>query len=349
MRVHLHLTSVIASVTVAASLWSMPSAAAEAGHDKQAWALSLDNDLFVPAGTDRDFTAGMALTYSGLPGLRHWSYLDEGLAFIDALHGLSDGASAVTPSIEFGAYGFTPEAIDAREPQRDDRPYASLAYVSASRIYQAPSGRYAWTSAITLGVLGSDVFNDSQRAVHEITGSDRARGWEHQISDGGELTLRYQAAYHQYWATTTPSTHVKTTYFASVGYLTEAGIALSTRSGRISSPDHRFNPELISYGERVNETGTVPYSGDESYFWGGVALKVRVYNAFLQGQLRDSTHTLHTRQLRPLLAEAWVGYTSSITRDIKFSYVLRAQSSEIREGRGDRALLWGGLVLSRAI
>lgn len=320
-------------------------------NDRQAWAISMDNDLFVPAGKDRDFTAGFALTYTGRGGVKHWQGMDNGLAALDHLHGLDVDAretSLVTPSIEFGAYGFTPENIEAHDVQGDDRPYASLVYLSASRIYQASSGRDAWTSAITVGVLGSDVFEDAQNAVHSATNSDHARGWAHQVSDGGELTLRYQTAYHQYWNISSPSVELKTTYFGSVGYLTEGGIALSTRSGRIASPDYRFNPELISYGERVNDVAAASYAGRENYFWGGVALKARAYNAFLQGQFRDSEHTLHASELRPILAEAWIGYTLTFSRDMKFSYVLRAQTSEIRKGEGDRNLLWGGLVLSRS-
>jgi hypothetical protein len=327
------------------------STGAAGADDKQAWAVSMDNDLFVPTGQDRDFTAGFALTYTGHSGVKYWQGLDNGLAAVDRLHGLDVSGrenSLVTPSIEIGAYGFTPENIEARDVQGNDRPYASLVYLSASRIYQATSGRDAWTSAITIGVLGSDVFEDAQNAVHNATNSDRARGWTHQVSDGGELTLRYQTAYHQYWNISSPSVELKTTYFGSVGYLTEGGIALSTRSGRISSPDYRFNPELISYGERVNDVAAAPYAGRESYFWGGVALKARAYNAFLQGQFRDSEHTLHASELRPILAEAWIGYTLSFARDMKFSYVLRAQTSEIKKGKGDRNLLWGGLVLSQS-
>lgn len=345
-----HLINAIAlGVALTASVLS--AFAENAQHSKQAWAISMDNDLFVPTGNDRDFTAGFALTYSGRPGLKHWQGFDDGLAALDRLHGLDAGgreSSMVTPAIELGAYGFTPENIEARAVQPDDRPYASLIYLSASRINQTEGGRNAWSSAITIGVLGADVFEDAQNAVHSVTGSDKSRGWDHQISDGGELTLRYQTAYHQYWNISSPSVELKTTYFGSVGYLTEGGIALSTRSGQIASPDYRFNPELISYGERVNDIAAAPYAGRESYFWGGVALKARAYNAFLQGQFKDSDHTLHASELRPVLVEAWIGYTLSFASDMKFSYILRAQTSEIREGEGDRNLLWGGLVLSQS-
>lgn len=319
-------------------------------HERQVWAVSMDNDLFVPgSGGDADFTGGMAFTYSGRNGLKYWRGFDTILGALDRTAGVNKSAATVTPSIEFGFYGFTPVQIDTKEILTNDRPYASLVYLSASRIYQSGEpGGDAWSSSLTIGVLGLDLFGDTQNALHRMTGSTKASGWQHQVSDGGEMTFRYQAAYHDYWSSNSESRNFKTTYFASVGYLTEAGIALSTRHGLIASPGHRFNPELISYGERANEAAVSPNEGDEGYFWSGVSIKARFYNAFLQGQFKHSEHTLDSDEAPPLLAEAWVGYTASIVRDVKFSYFLRAQSSEIRRGIGDRSMVWGGFVLSQA-
>lgn len=319
--------------------------------ERHAWAFSMDNDLFVPGSVrDVDFTGGFAITYSGRKGPGYWQGLDDSLGALDHVFGADKEDSSITPSIEFGMYGFTPHEIEATEVLPSDRPYASLVYLSVGRIYQSRQpGGDAWSSALTIGALGLDLFGDIQNEVHDLTGSKTASGWRHQVSEGGELTLRYQAAYHDYWDINSKTRHFKTTYFASVGYLTEAGIALSTRQGLISSPSHRFNPELISYGERVNEAALTPNEGAESYFWGGVSLKARAYNAFLQGQFRHSEHTLDSEELRPVLAEAWAGYTASFVYGLKFSYFLRAQSSEIREGDADRSMIWGGFVISRSL
>lgn len=328
------------------------------GSEQQAWAFSMDNDLFVPGRIrDADFTGGFAFTYSGRTGFKYWQGLDKSLETLDRIFGAGIfGAdifgtaqvdSSITPSIEFGMYGFTPHKIEATEVVREDRPYASLIYLSASRIYPSSEpGGNAWSSSLTVGTLGLNVFGDIQNEIHKLTGSDSASGWDHQIADGGELTFRYQAAYHNYWDSNLNAQHFKTTYFASVGYLTEAGIALSTRQGLMSS-SQRFNPELVSYGERVNELAMTQDQGKGSYFWGGISVKARAYNAFLQGQFKSSEHTLHSDELRPVLAEAWVGYTVSMGHRHKFSYFLRAQTSEIRQGAADRHLVWGGFVISR--
>lgn len=336
------------------------SVAARTLPEKEVIAISIDNDLFVPSTTDRDFTAGIAITYSGRPGLEHWRKLDDMTGAIDHWLGIQPAAVAdsdYTPSIEFGGYGFTPDNIESKATEYNDRPYASLVYLAAGRTYNSTDGNSAWTSSLTIGALGLSLFETAQNRIHRTIGSEQAEGWDHQISDGGELTFRYQAAYHNYWNSSSNPAQFKTTYFGSLGYLTETGIAISTRRGRISSPDNRFNPELVSYGERVNEAAATPFTGEESYFWGGAALKVRFYNAFLQGQFRDSHHTLSGSELRPVLVEAWAGYTRSFNqgfnqgfdRSLKLSYIIRAQSSEIRRGEGDRGLLWGGFVLSQSL
>ena len=317
------------------------------GRSREVVALSIDNDFLIPSSTDRDFTGGFALTYSGDDVLDTWGRFDDFLGTVDQLFDLGKhGYVSYIPSIEAGSYGFTPEDIKSEKPIRDDRPYASLVYLSATRAYISKDGDSAWTSALTIGALGLGVFGSIQNSIHDLVGSKQAQGWGHQISDGGEPTLRYQLAYHNYWHSSPHSAQYKTTLFSSLGYLTEVGAAISTRQGKITSPDYRFNPELIAYGERLNEVVATP-SGSENYFWGGVAIKARLYNAFLQGQFIDSEYSLKSSKLRPLIAETWVGYTRNLGPYYKLSYVIRAHTSEIRNGKGDRSIIWGGLTLSR--
>jgi len=312
-------------------------------------AVSLDNDLFAPRQTDRDYTAGIAVKIFDDSNVAQLPALDRALAAADKLAG---GSAILTAkqnhtAVEFGFYGITPEEIDNAHIIPNDRPYSSLIYLSASRAYQAANSLNGWTSSLTVGALGLDVFKASQNTVHRLVGSKRAEGWRHQISDGGELTARYSLAYHDYTSLNSQRTKLKLSYFSSLGYLTETGVALSFRDGLISSPSNRFNPELAHYGEHATDTGGG--QSREHYFWAGVSLKARAYNAFLQGQFRQSRHTISHEDVRYLLAEAWLGYTFALSRHYTLSYVARVQSSEIQGGKGDRLLSWGGLVLSRTL
>lgn len=316
------------------------------GEETEIWAISVDNDLFSPTRTDRDYTAGFALTYFGDQAAGRWNLLDRALrVFNRAILGQAGVAEGGT-AVEFGLYGFTPQDTDLREVIRDDRPYSSLVYLASSRSHAIPDSRNGWTTSLTLGVLGLDLFEAGQNMVHPVVGSDAAKGWEHQVSEGGEPTFRYSIAYHDYLANSRPDSQFKLTYFGSVGYLTEAGVALVFRDGLISSPSNRFNPELGIYGER----SLLPAmeGAQESYLWGGIAVKGRLYNAFLEGQFRHSNHQIARDELRHWLVEAWAGYTHTFFEDYKLSYFIRAQSSEIQGGDGDRELVWGGLVLSRS-
>lgn len=343
--------SMVMMLVFAAGWWVQPALADNSLHTgKQVWAVSMDNDLFAPPGSsDRDFTGGIALTYSTESDAAYWQPLDVPLGKID--RSLTRGTlarTADTTSFELGFYGFTPDITEQVHIVENDRPYASLIYVSASRMYLLANGD-SISTALTFGILGADLVGSVQNELHRWFDNKPVKGWHNQISEGGELTARYQIAYHHYWNSELSSARYKTTVFSSAGYLTEVGVALSTRHGLINSPDHRFNPELISYGERVNDAVVTSHQGRESYFWGGIALKARLYNAFLQGQFRDSAHTLDYKDLRPLIAEAWLGYTLTIGQQYKASYVLRAQSSELQGGVGDRSHVWGGIVLSRSM
>ena len=335
------------SYPLAAEIEDTPPSAFTA--PKVVWTISMDNDLFAPTKNgDRDFTGGMAVSHSSTRkhAASHWE--ENTLGQLDRWLGIynTSAEDKIFSTVELGSYGFTPDNND-QFMALGDRPYSSLVYLSFSRVYDTLlPDEDVWTSTLTIGALGWDVFGRSQNAIHSLVGSDKANGWDTQISDGGELTARYQIAYHDFWRYRSPNSMFKTSYFASLGYITEAGIALSTRNGLISSSSQRFTPELIRYGEQVNQATMSAYAGEENYLWGGVAIKARAYNAFLQGQFKDSEYTLNSNDIRPVIAEAWLGYTASLNQQFKFSYVLRAQSSELRGGDGDRAMVWAGLVLS---
>ncbi len=305
--------------------------------------ISSDNDLYAPNNSDKDYTAGFAIAVQRLGEKPPAELFDSQLGILD--RSIHDFGQVISSGFELGSYGFTPDDIEATELDLTDRPYASLVYLSANRNYRSTDNLGVWTSTLTLGLLGVDIFEAGQRSVHKLVTGDEPRGWGQQISEGGELTARYQLAYHELLDTSIASHQLKASYFASAGYLTEAGVALSFRRGLISSPDYRFNPAITSYGEQTNASDAGS-TAQENYFWGGAGLKVRAYNAFLEGQFRDSEHTLSNSKLRPMIAEIWAGYTLSLFEDTKLSYIFRAHSSEIRGGNGDRNLMWGGFVLS---
>lgn len=314
------------------------------------WAFAFDNDVLVPGHRDQDYTYGLNLTHTGIKARTADLSLHRSLIAIDQWWGFEHSSLATqeTFSREMGAFGFTPEDISLSEANPDDRPYASLIYLSSSREQVNLVDNIAWKSTLTVGVLGLDVVGELQNIAHQITNGKEAKGWHNQISDGGELTGRYVLARQQYFDSVSENVELKSTLQASVGYLTEASWSLSMRTGRIHSPWSSFNPELASYGEKSSYSSNAK-AVSEHYFWAGVAIKARAYNAFLQGQFRASAVTYEHHQLNPLLVEAWAGYTFAFKQGYRISYILRGHSSEIEEGAADRNLLWGGIIIARSI
>lgn len=313
--------------------------------DQSSWAFALDNDVLVYSGRDQDYTYGFNFTFSGQAAEENWLSLDPLLGAVDRFIAI-DLPSANNHSIEMGWFGFTPEDINTEVVNPDDRPYASLVYASNSREYTDYVEQVAWKTTLTLGMLGLDLAGSVQNRIHDVVDATEARGWNNQISQGGELTARYAVARQQHLGTIFNNTEVKSTLQASVGYLTEASWSLSIRGGKYHTAWTSFNPDLASYGERSTYT-TSARAISEHYFWAGISVKARAYNAFLQGQFRESDVTYSAAQLNPVVLEAWLGYTVAFSNGYRVSYVLRGHSSEIRHGQGDRNLMWGGLIFAK--
>jgi hypothetical protein len=309
--------------------------------------LQIDNDLLAGGDRDRDYTGGLALTISGTQARDGLLSLDPVLAKIDQLLPATADAR-IFHARQIGFMAFTPADTLSREAQLDDRPYASLLFVTNGRMSVDADDRGAWFSSLTLGVLGLPVAEQIHETVHRAVGSEAPGGYDYQISKGGELTARYTLARHRLWVANPSGTlDVKTTVQGSVGYLTEASAAISMRVGRFDTPWWSFAPELTDY---IAAPVPVESHGKQSelYFFAGARLKARAYNAFLQGQFRDSAVTYSYGETEPLIASAWMGVVTEIFGNTQLSYTLNYQTAELSEGKGSRDALWAGLQFAHS-
>ncbi len=343
------------ATALAAALWlaatataSAASSAADTG-EIDGVRLQIDNDLFAAGGGhDRDYTGGFALTISGDSARDGLLSLDPVLKWIDAFL-LPEGVASVHHARQFGLMAFTPADIESTQPIHDDRPYASLLFTSNGRVSVDADDRSAWSSSLTIGVLGLKAAGGLHSDIHELVGADPVRGYDNQISAGGEPTARYTLARHRLWVANPSATlDVKTTVQGSVGYLTEASAAISVRVGRFNSPWWGFAPELRDYIGAPMPVSAQSGGRPEMYFFTGARLKARAYNAFLQGQFRDSPVEYSYSDIEPLVAEVWVGVVTRIFENTQLSYALNYQTAELRAGEADRSALWGGVQLSHS-
>jgi Uncharacterized protein conserved in bacteria (DUF2219) len=316
--------------------------------------LVLDEHILTDGSRDQDYNGGGELTLSG----RHAgppAWLDRALEFVDlgTCPGTRYAASEWTTAHAFaaGLLIFTPRDLSASGIVRGDRPYASEFFMSAGRRYTSPNSDVAYDSSLTVGVLGLPAAASVQRVLHTLTGSVEPEGWSHQVSAGGEPTARYSAARQallsQYGAGNWHG-DTKWTVTGSAGTVTEASLALNTRWGRVESPFWAFAPEENMY---VQETQPVaPPLGvgvpPELFVFAGARTKLRVYNAYLQGQFRQSDLTYGEGSLNHVLGEAWAGVEWRTSSGWTLQYLARWESPELRSGVGSRSIVWGSIGIS---
>lgn len=320
------------------------------------WSLYLDNDTLVPSPRDQDYTGGFSLTQAGRAAASGVS-LDPVLGHINDALGI-EGESAEAGRLQLharqlGVAIFTPGDMEVDDITRGDRPYSGLVYMASTRLLLDPhQPDTVHQSTLTLGLLGLEVVGELQQELHQSIGAARPVGWEHQISNGGEPTFRYSHAVQHLLASGSVSAlryEVKPSAEAGIGFITDANASLSMRFGRISTPWWSFAPDRSEYFSQPSP-GLARHHMDgprELYVWAGAKAKVRPWNAFLQGQFRDSDLTYGASEVRPVLFEGWLGVTGQISRKYWLSWVLRYQTSELREGAGDRNLLWGSVFINR--
>lgn len=332
----------------------------ESGQEKYnaGWTVAFDNDVLAFGNRDLDYTGGAAVTFAGRRAKELPFSLDSTL---DLMNGLvpnrdqnKDSPGYPLHSMQVGLLAFTPDDLNNPAPIYDDRPYASLLFLANSRTYVSHPSEPVYETSFTLGILGLDLAKGIQRELHQQLSLEQIpEGWDYQISEGGEPTARFvwarQSLLASNFQTSDTEYELKWRVETSVGYLTEASIALSGRWGLINSPWWSFTPERADYvSQPAPVIGNALRQGvRELYVWGGVKLRARAYNVFLQGQFRDSEVELSSNQIEHLNAEAWVGLTWQISNEYRLGYVIRYQTQELKSELESRDLVWGGLILSR--
>jgi hypothetical protein len=316
----------------------------------------LDEHLLTDGSRDQDYNGGGELTFSGERTGPIAHMLDRVLGFVDDK--TCPRSRFATPGWELehafalGLVLFTPRDLRAQQVVTGDRPYASLFFLSAGRRYVSGNSDVAYNSSLTVGIMGLAAAGSVQRALHSLTGSVQPQGWSHQISAGGEPTIRYSTARQallREFGEGLVHGDSKWTVAGSIGTVTEASLAFNTRWGRIESPWWAFTPEQTMY---VQETQPTPPplgidAGPEVFVFAGARAKLRVYNAFLQGQFRYSDLRYGEGELNHALGEAWAGVEWRSPSGWALQYLARWESPELVSGPGSRSFVWGSVEVTK--
>lgn len=330
-------------------------------HDEKhntGWALYVDNDVFTTGNVDQDYTGGFALTLSGRRAVTYRFSLQNVLNRLNALtrfQRFHQGKERFQKhSIEFGLTLFTPSDIETPHPIPDDHPYASLLFMANVQQTVIPEQRISYRSALTVGLLGLELAEQVQKGLHRAFNVQEPKGWDNQISDGGEPTAKYTLSMQKTLINKRTrkglGNEVNTALEANLGFSTDFNVAISWRWGRILTPWWSFNPEqsdYISLGAPVINEREGGKRG-EFYLLAGANVRYRLYNAILQGQFRHSEVEFSRSDLKDIIAEMWVGFTKELRSGYRLSFIARARSKEIK-GPNAREPVWGGVILTKVL
>lgn len=234
---------------------------AEDGNSFDRWGqLTLNNDFV--AGEDNGYTGGFECNWGytrfsefdaeTLPG---WiRYLTENLY----IYTMPDRQRAVAYTV--GSRVYTPDDTDRRDLIEDDRPYAGLLLWSGD-LY-AFNSKVADRLGLEIGAVGqASGAEQLQDLVHDITGSDKANGWDNQLEN--EPVIRLEA--ERIWRLKESSlgnVEIDTIGMvqAGVGNLrSDAGVGATFRAGRnlsdswvTASPEPSKRAQTLPGGQRTS-------------------------------------------------------------------------------------------------
>ena len=191
-------------------------------------------------------------------------------------------------------------------------------------------------------VLGLRWGGDAQRALHRALNGKTPQGWSTQISDGGEPSFLYSVERKMEFCRGDPSRiQCLAKIGASAGYYSNVNTGVSFRVGKILS-------EFWSdFGPAMNRTGGAVKLRDDNgasdnfefYAFTSISVDYVIYNALLQGQLRDNVYEINSRDIARAVPSGAMGLAISVkARLLKgllahFSYSRNFKGKEIKWGQ----------------
>jgi len=299
----------------------------------------IDQDLFVPfTNEDRDYTMGFAVEF-------FWEK-DKGLYPFDnlvrqagELMGLSDSDNIVY-SFMLGTLAYTPDDLSNPQPIYNDRPYSSLIYLSNKRV--RADDKNAIAAEVLFGVLGTNFSRNAQSAFHsqyrQIAGTTspvEPRGWGNQISNGGELTMRLRFSNSRLQFSRAGLWDIASTVGLSLGFQTNASVALAIRFGSIKSKFWSLPYDPVSRG---NFLPGRPVS--EWYFWSAFRTHLIGYDALLQGQFKSSEVKYTSAEIEPFVYDGAFGLTMGFKKS-QLTFAANMKSSDLKHI--SRQQVWGSI------
>ncbi len=301
-------------------------AVAIAHHEEGFWSIQLENDLW-GSNKDRFYTNGIKVSFSSVeepPGLLN--------RLPDYFPWYQTGETRLY-SLEIAQTIFTPEDISATELVEDDRPYAGWLHFDGviGHIYDDRGDR-DWINLMgfNLGIVGpSSLAEEMQNAIHELSGSDDAQGWDNQLQDELGINLWYVHKYRRIYNYDERLQYEIGPHYGfmlgNVYSYANAGVML--RYGTQLKGD--IGPPSIAPGF----TGAPAFNPNYERHWyvfAGLEVRLVARDIFLDGNsFRDS----HSVEKKPFVMDLELGISYHFN-DMRLSFVQMFHSREF-DGQDD--------------
>lgn len=357
---HINSKIIITTLVLTLFIYLPVSLAAESDTDRnepgethsgelQGWSFAIEQDLFYlidpNKNEDRNYTMGIDVGWYGEAATH--TYLYDSLTSLDSLLGLTKYQQDIQRSMHLGVAVYTPNDLSNPNPIFDDRPYASLIYWTNRTNRVALNGESALATELTIGVLGLNFAKEIQTFTHklqrEISGSDTPedpRGWDYQISKGGELTFHYRLESNRL-LTRTNWYDLSYTVAGDLGYRTGLDAGLLWRAGTRAS---HFSSFTLRPGQGANLFANAKPKHD-NYVYLYYQLSGIIYDELLQGGFRQSTVTFSSDQIERAVHTVALGWTITFDSGSRLTFAQYMHSPEYK-GPNRRNHYWGGFYLT---
>ncbi len=305
------------------------------------WTVQAENDRI--ANTDRHYTHGTRFGWvSDARDGQEQPMIRDVLQFLYPLANVRKGRAGFA----LGHNIYTPEDTEARNLERNDRPYAGWLYLAASlhseteAVSTAVKWRQLDTVELEVGMVGPAALGkEVQNSYHELIGVATSKGWSHQLENEpgvaliGERKWRHRPlSYMGFEADVIP--HIG----ASVGNVyTAINGGGTVRFGQRLGVD--FGPPLIR--PSLSGLGAVePVDGLAWYIFAGLDGRAVARNIFLDGNTFASSHSVDKK---PLVGDFILG-AAVVYGDyrVAFTHVMRTREFDAQR-ESDR---FGSISLS---
>ncbi len=258
----------------------------------------IENDLFV--GSDSDYTSGVRFAW--LSSEDNVPDLARSIARLLPLAGT--GSKRI--SVAVGQSMFAPEDLSRTDVVAGDQPYAGWLYGSVGMV--SDTGKTLDNVMLTLGVIGPWAFaEETQKFVHNITGSPQPQGWAHQLHNELGLVLTYERKWRNLRDLSVLGLSIDATPHVGINLgniNTDASVGATFRMGYNLPADYgppRIRPSL------PGSDFFIPMDGFGGYVFTTIGGRAVARNIFLDGNTFADSPSVNKKHLIGSLQVGVVG------------------------------------------